>query len=115
MSKKKEKIEVNFESLKSEYNSNFSKLENFSRELKAQLINLLDRKEITLGFPVQVRVKTWHSLADKFQRLSHLRFEKALDVQDLVGIRITLLFVRDVEKVCHLIRENLTIKEEYNT
>lgn len=83
-------------------------------ELASQLNRLLDNEGITLGFPIQYRVKQWDSLSEKFQRVS-LQVRSIKDVQDLVGLRLILLYRRDVEKVCHLISDNFTVVRQYDT
>jgi len=112
MSSKKQKIDV--QALQKEYENSVAITRNFCDEVKGQINKLLEDEKITLGFPIQGRVKTWDSLAEKFERIS-LNVEKITDVQDLVGFRIILLFKRDVERVRCLLTDYLTVTKQYNT
>jgi len=78
------------------------------------LEELIQQKNLTLGFPLQWRVKPWESIAEKIQRKA-LEIKKIIEVKDLIGIRITFLFQRDALTACELVRQNFKILEEENT
>lgn len=100
--------------MEKEYRGLLSVAESFSAELSSQILKLLDDHSIALGFPIQRRVKTWESLTEKFERVK-INAKSIKDVQELIGLRVILLFRRDVSSVCRLIEENLTVVRQYNT
>jgi putative GTP pyrophosphokinase len=114
MTKSQKQDSINVTNLEREYRTLLTIAINLSSELVNQLNRLLDVEGIALGFPIQHRVKSWESLTEKFDRLS-LRVESMKDVQDLVGLRLILLYRRDVEKVCQLISKNFKVVRQYDT
>lgn len=79
----------------------------FASTFVAQLESLLELQEIALGVPVEHRVKDWRSISEKMERKS-LSMNSLLKLDDLIGIRLILLFKRDLEKV------HETINREFN-
>ena len=114
MSKEKEARDIaDVQVLEQEFKELVPLLELFCDEIAHQIAKLLDDADVTLGFPVQRRVKTWKSLSEKFGRLP--RFTHVREIQDLVGLRIILLFKRDIEKAVRLIQTNFRIVRQYDT
>ena len=111
---RKKREEVDFQELEQEYASLAPLAESFCGELASQVGMLLAEASIPLGFPVQYRVKQWESLAEKFRRLPG-RFRSIRDIQDVVGLRIILLFKRDVEWVSRLIADHFVVVRQYDT
>jgi ppGpp synthetase/RelA/SpoT-type nucleotidyltranferase len=105
---------VNRAGMEKEHQALVPVAESFCKELSGQIIRLLDDHAIALGFPIQSRVKTWDSLSEKFDRVN-LQVESVRDVQDLIGLRLILLFGRDVSSVCRLLEENFKVVRQYNT
>ena len=101
-------------SIEAEYSHAKSQAERLCAELVRQLEHLLRKEEIALGFPLQYRVKTWLSIADKYGRVPDIPGRLG-DLQDLVGLRIILLFSRDVERVSQLIEKNFNVERRYLT
>ncbi len=97
-----------------EYRSLTSVARSLCVELVKQLNQLLENDGIALGFPIQYRVKSWESLSEKFGRLS-LNVKSIKEVQDLVGLRLILLYRRDVEKVCESLANHFTVVRHYDT
>lgn len=116
MSKKKKKKQekTDVEKLQREYEQLKPVAERFSVEMVRQVETLLQSHGITLGFPIQTRVKAWESLEGKFRRLNRC-FKNILEVQDIVGMRIILLFRRDAEKISKLLSDNFKLIREYDT
>jgi putative GTP pyrophosphokinase len=83
------------------------------KEIDHQLYQLL-HGSVPLAFPVQHRVKGWSSIAEKLQRVP-LSLTGLRDMQDLVGFRIVLQFMRDVDRVCSLIENTFKVKDRYDT
>ena len=100
--------------LEEEYRTIVPPAEQFCEELARQIGRLLDGESITLGFPLQHRVKTWSSVILKLERLHH-EIKSIATLQDLVGVRIILLFRRDAVRTCELIEHNFTVQRQYNT
>jgi ppGpp synthetase/RelA/SpoT-type nucleotidyltranferase len=100
--------------LEQEYQALRPVMEGFSKELTNQLQKLLDDAGISLGFPIQSRVKTWDSISEKLERLPR-RFKGVKEIQDLVGVRIILLFHRDIERTGALLANNFQVTRQYNT
>jgi putative GTP pyrophosphokinase len=114
MSKEKKSLEVaDIQALEHEYKELAPLLESFCDEIAHQIAKVMENADVTLGFPVQHRVKTWESLSEKFGRLP--RFNNLKEIQDLAGLRIILLFKRDIEKVVQLIQTNFRIVRQYDT
>ena len=72
--------------------------------LEQELAKLLEDHSISLAVPVQVRVKEWESVVTKIVRKS-LVPSSVMELADLVGARLILLFRRDVEGACRLLEE----------
>lgn len=99
--------------LEKEYTSIYPLLVQLDQEIDHQLSQLLHRS-VFLAFPVQRRVKSWSSIAEKLERVP-LSLTGVRDLQDLVGFRIVLQFTRDVEFVCSLLQNNFKIVDRYDT
>jgi ppGpp synthetase/RelA/SpoT-type nucleotidyltranferase len=63
---------------------------------------------------VQSRVKQWHSIEAKLERVD-LKLQGLLDLQDLVGIRVILIFRRDLQRVKALIENHFDVVRQYDT
>jgi putative GTP pyrophosphokinase len=100
--------------LETEYKRLAPIAENCIAEIVNQLNKLLLLNEIKLGFPIQARVKTWDSIAEKLKRLT-LDLALLEELQDLIGLRLILLFQRDVETVSGLIQKHFNVIRQYNT
>jgi putative GTP pyrophosphokinase len=95
-------------------------------ELMAKMIvtevrYLLDHGGISLAVPIEHRVKTWASIEEKFIRAGSdiskfRRFSGATlaELSDLIGIRIIVLFERDIEKVQKVINGTFDILDSEN-
>jgi ppGpp synthetase/RelA/SpoT-type nucleotidyltranferase len=84
------------------------------RELEA----VLRAADISLAVPIESRVKTWNSIEQKFLRAgAHLgafrRFSGATlsELSDLIGVRVIVLFARDIERVGTAIAETFRVLE----
>lgn len=114
MAKSRKPDSIDLTAFEREYITLLTAAGNLGSELANQLNRVLENEGIALGFPIQRRVKSWESLAEKFERLS-LHVKSLKEVQDLVGLRLILLYRRDVEKVCQLISKNFTVVRQYDT
>lgn len=94
--------------IKAEYDSHKPHLERFLQEFSAQLATLLDDAGVNLGLEIETRVKTWESVEEKLYR-KKIALHRITDLDDLSGIRITLLFLRDVERTMEVVRANMRV------
>lgn len=100
--------------LEEEYRKIKTDLDEFGISLKTELNSLIPPIDIKLAFPVQQRTKSLDSIQNKIDN-PKLRIKSLQEIQDLVGIRIILLFKKDIEIVRTIIRENFDIVKEYDT
>ncbi|HEX7180534.1 MAG TPA: hypothetical protein VF756_01730 [Thermoanaerobaculia bacterium] len=105
---------MSLEELQSSYNSIKPDAERLCSVLSTELLALLASKGLTLGVPIESRVKSWESLVDKVERRA-LKIRRAEELSDLVGIRMILLFQRDVEEACQLVKRSLSVLSSENT
>ena len=99
--------------LESEYKEKNIYYYKFCSELVKQLEEIFLRANISTAFPIEFRVKSWASIYDKCERYK-LSPQGLDEIEDLAGIRIILLFIRDLEKSCALIEENFKILKKEN-
>jgi len=84
------------------------------RNLNVNCLSLLKIKKIPLGFPIQTRVKSWTSLSGKFERRS-LDFKSIKELHDLIGLRLIVLFRRDLSKVVKILDDNFKVLSREDT
>jgi putative GTP pyrophosphokinase len=105
---------MSLELLRIQYSDNVSRANRLRETMATQLSELLDRGQITLGVPMESRVKAWSSIEEKVERkrlaLSDI---KALD--DFVGIRLILLFRADLGAVEGLITGTFEVLSSEDT
>lgn len=89
----------------------------FSEALKREVGDLLLQHNVQLGTPIEARVKSWDSvvrkvrrqrvvlpLGEKMPRLSEI-------VRDLTGLRVILLFRRDLDRTRELLGKTFAVNE----
>ncbi len=94
-------MNTDFDTLKKEYQELISKTNRLRESLVEQIGMLFLKNDLTLGVPMESRVKPWSSIEEKVFRKS-LDIKSITQLTDLVGIRAIFLFQRDL-----LIAENL--------
>ena len=94
--------------IKSEFEEKHPHYIKLCSELTTQLHELISEAEVTTSFPIEYRVKTWKSIYEKCER-NNLCPNELGDIPDIAGLRIILLFNRDLEKICEIIDENFEI------
>ena len=99
---------IDLRALHAEYERLEPNAHQFCQELARQLTKLLGTEGIAAAVPIQARVKEWPSIQRK---LDHLELDVAsvAEIQDLVGLRIILLFQRDVPRTCQLLDERFEV------
>ena len=105
---------LKLDQLEKEYSTLASIADSFSKEITRQLEILLERKKIPLLFSIQDRVKSWSSIIDKLER-KKLTLKKITELQDFIGLRMVLLFKKDLNPVINLIEENFEVYKKYDT
>ncbi|QAZ65968.1 GTP pyrophosphokinase [Solidesulfovibrio carbinolicus] len=105
---------MNIDSLEADYRANIRRAEELKQNTLDQLVRLFEKHELTLGVPLEGRVKSWSSIVEKIDRKS-LDIDKITDLHDLVGIRIILLFIKDIATVDNIIRKNFNISGTEDT
>lgn len=110
----KNKKELDLSKIESEYDAISPLATSLCKELTRQISHLLDNSGIILGFPIQSRVKEIPSVIGKL-KAQPKRFNNLLEMQDLVGLRIILLFDRNVKVTTELIKQNFEVVREYDT
>lgn len=98
-----------------EYQKIEGNLNRFRHALLKEFEQLLKNEKVSLGFPIQNRTKSLSSIFDKIESKRFRIKESIGELQDLVGIRIILLFKRDIKKVCKIIETNLSVINKYDT
>ncbi len=89
----------------------------FSETLASELHQLVQRHDLALAVPIEHRVKTWPSIEEKLSRgWEWVPFSGAslTELDDLVGVRLILLFRRDLTTVCRLVEESLEILHHHD-
>jgi putative GTP pyrophosphokinase len=104
------------EALHTQFNTLAGSAARLRTALMEQLDSLFVSAGVTLGVPMEGRVKSWASIADKIDRKS-LELKQLEDLDDYVGLRVILLFRPDVARVDELLRStfNLLSTEDTST
>ncbi|PTW44672.1 ppGpp synthetase/RelA/SpoT-type nucleotidyltransferase [Sphingomonas faeni] len=77
-----------------------------------QMPALLAKHGVSLGVPIEKRVKDWSSLSQKIEGREP---KKISDIQDIAGMRFILLFLRDLPALDVLINDNFDVVSSENT
>lgn len=105
---------IDFESLNHEYNSVVDEAGRFCQFVAEELNNAVEHDDIKLSFPIQTRIKQWKSIKEKLERVP-INIFSVTDLQDLVGLRVIVLFPRDVYKVGGVITKTFRVVRHYDT
>jgi len=100
--------------LREQYDSLCPIAERFADSLQHQLETLIIANDLTLGVPIERRVKKWGSILEKFER-KHFNLKKISDLNDLVGLRLIMLFNRDLEGIHSLLSDKFKILSHEDT
>ncbi|HFI3772718.1 TPA: GTP pyrophosphokinase family protein [Escherichia coli] len=101
------------EELKEQHSIYGSVAELFRRVMVEQIDVILSENKLSLGVPIESRVKTLSSIINKDNR-KPLKIESIVDLDDYVGIRLIMLFKRDVEKIISCLKEHFIILKQEN-
>ncbi len=83
--------------------------------VKEEMAKIFHDEKITLAFPIQARLKEWSSIEQKSSS-GRFKINKTItELQDLVGFRIILLFLSDIDKVLNLFKDSFSVERNYYT
>ena len=102
------------EALRIQYSDNVGRASRLREAMVEQLTKLLDRGQISLGVPMESRVKAWSSIEEKIERKS-LNIDDIKALTDLVGVRVILLFRADLAAVETLIAQTFDLLSSEDT
>ena len=105
---------MDLDSLEEEYRICQPILQKFIDALENEILQLLIENDVALGVPMESRLKSWTSLAEKLDRRS-LDLRSIKDLTNLIGLRLILLFQRDIATTCHLIEKAFRIISKEDT
>lgn len=94
--------------LYAEYNRVHSDYMKLCSEINIQLNLLLEQKGVKLAVPVEYRVKEWDSIVLKLERFN-TDLKSISEINDLAGIRVIVLFKRDIQVVTQILEDTFTI------
>ena len=96
------------ENLKNEYDSTAPLYQSLCNELTTQLNELLKQGGVSLAFPIEARVKAWDSISEKCER-NALEPSSLGEIGDVAGLRLLVLFRRDLENVRAMLDANFEV------
>ena len=82
--------------------------------LVQQLQELISQHSLTLAVPIESRVKTRNSIAEKLER-NDMELASLEDLTDLIGLRIIFLFSRDLQTATEAIGEVFKVVSQEDT
>jgi putative GTP pyrophosphokinase len=94
--------------LRADYHLHASKAERLRICIVDQVSALLESARISLGVPMESRVKSLGSIEEKISRKTYSP-SGITQVTDLVGVRLILLFLDDLSRLSDIIRDNFDI------
>ncbi|MBV09147.1 RelA/SpoT domain-containing protein [Rubinisphaera sp.] len=101
-------------SLRVEYDLLLPIASRFSQTIEDQVLKLMSSNYLTLGVPIERRVKQWSSIAEKLER-KKIQIDRVRQLDDLVGLRLILLFQRDMQGMHKIIDDNFRILSHEDT
>ena len=96
------------QSLQTNYEQIKPHADRFSMALCEQFEHLLRVHNITLGVPMERRIKSWDSIFEKIDR-RELSLSDVIELDDLIGLRFILLFKRDLANIHNIIINNFNV------
>lgn len=99
---------INKETLKVEYQSQRARATAFLEEFKHQFSMLIHNAGVSLGVPLEGRVKTLESILEKVDRKG-VTIMSCSDFTDYIGLRAITLFQKDVNTICKLIEKTFPV------
>jgi ppGpp synthetase/RelA/SpoT-type nucleotidyltranferase len=94
-----------------EYTNLKKSYEDFLNEIKEAVAKMLLRHEIPVAFEISARIKELESIQEKYNR-KKINIESITEFDDLIGVRIVLLFPEYKDQVVHLIEERFKLLDK---
>ncbi|VTP97818.1 RelA/SpoT domain-containing protein [Sphingobacterium daejeonense] len=101
--------------IKREYNELINDYEEFLNEISRLIERLLNSKNIPIAFEINKRVKTFESIQEKIYSNKFRKGRSLKELNDLIGLRIVVLFPEYKDKVINLLESNFIIIKKYNS
>jgi ppGpp synthetase/RelA/SpoT-type nucleotidyltranferase len=86
----------------------------YTLALREEFEQLVANHDLSLGVPIEYRVKTWDSITEKIERLK-LSLKTIRDLDDFVGLRLIFPFKRDINKIHELISQTFEVIQYEDT
>lgn len=97
-----------------DYQKIYPTAERYKAAMLEQIADLINKNRISLGVPIESRIKSHSSIENKIHRKNR-SIESFYDLDDFVGIRLILLFRNDVNKICQIISSNFEVLQIEDT
>ncbi|MDX2257998.1 MAG: hypothetical protein NW205_03705 [Hyphomicrobiaceae bacterium] len=97
------------DALKKTFDSEYSRAEAFLARFVEQLEELFSSRAISLAVPIERRIKGWRSCQDKIER-DQIAISNILELDDFIGVRVILLFKRDLDAAIEIIGQSLSVR-----
>lgn len=82
-------------------------------KLRELLQSLVDENEIRLAVPFRTRVKELWAILDKAKNRRFQIKQTILELPDVIGVRMIPLFVREINRLADIIRDNFEVVDTY--
>ncbi len=82
-------------------------------KLRELLQRLVDENDIKLAVPFRTRVKELWAILDKGKNRRFQIRQTVLELPDIIGVRMIPLFVREINRLADIIRENFEVIDTY--
>jgi putative GTP pyrophosphokinase len=112
--KRQAKIAFHPNKLRDDYDNVAALAERFRNALAQQLQQIVDQASLKLAVPIESRVKTWDSIAEKLERRSVV-LKRIVHLPDLIGVRLIFLFNRDLQTAAQTIRDTFKVVAQEDT
>lgn len=109
-----EKIKLDAAELEGDYHQYFDLASRMRDKAMEQIGSIIENNDLTLGVPLEGRVKTWQSIRDKLERVN-LSLRRVADLQDLVGLRAIFLFKDELDDFQSLLSEAFEVISSEDT
>lgn len=100
--------------LRADFHGHAARADRLRAVMLDQLYQLFATSQVTLGVPIEGRVKSWASIEEKIERKG-LFLESVAALDDLIGVRAILLFRKDLEVADKLISETFHVLHKEDT
>ncbi|SFO63546.1 ppGpp synthetase catalytic domain-containing protein (RelA/SpoT-type nucleotidyltranferase) [Variovorax sp. OK605] len=101
-------MDPEIETIRQSYQLIEGRAQRFLIALTNEISELLRKEEVVLGVPIEGRVKSWESLNEKLERKSK-KIHAAQEIDDLIGIRIIVLFRSSLGPTIEALKKSFTI------